>query len=35
VAAWIEEYSTARRHSAIAMMSPVGFELARARNEAA
>lgn len=35
VAEWIEEYNTARRHSAIAMMSPVGFELAQARNEAA
>jgi putative transposase len=35
VAAWIEEYNTVRRHSAIAMMSPVGFELAQARNEAA
>jgi putative transposase len=35
VAAWIEEYNTVRRHSAIAMMSPVGFELAQARNQAA
>jgi putative transposase len=35
VAAWIEEYNTARRHSAIAMMSPVAFELAQARSEAA
>jgi putative transposase len=34
VAAWIEEYNTVRRHWAIAMMSPVGFELAQARNEA-
>jgi putative transposase len=35
VAEWIEEYNTVRRHSAIAMMSPAGFELARSRNEAA
>jgi putative transposase len=35
VAQWIEEYNTVRRHSAIAMMSPVSFELAQARNQAA
>ena len=35
VAAWIEEYNTTRRHSAIGMMSPVGFELALAQGEAA
>ncbi len=30
VAAWIEEYNTARRHSACAMMPPVAWELATA-----
>lgn len=30
VAAWIEEYNTVRRHSAIGMISPVAFELTRA-----
>ena len=35
VPAWIEEYNTVRRHSSIAMMSPVAFELAQARDEAA
>ena len=29
VAAWIEEYNTTRRHSALGMMSPVAWELAR------
>ena len=28
VAAWIEEYNTTRRHSALGMMSPVAWELA-------
>lgn len=31
VAAWIEEYNTARRHSACGMMTPVAWELAAAR----
>jgi hypothetical protein len=31
VAAWIEEYNTARRHSACGMMPPVAWELAAAR----
>jgi transposase InsO family protein len=35
VPAWIEEYNTVRRHSSIGMMSPVAFELAQARDEAA
>ena len=33
-AAWIEEYNTVRRHSALGMMSPVAWELT-ARREAA
>jgi len=28
VAAWIEDYNTARRHSALGMMPPVAWELA-------
>ncbi len=35
VAEWIDEYNRDRRHPAIGMMSPVAFELARARDEAA
>lgn len=35
VAAWIDEYNTTRRHSAIGMISPVAFEAARQREEAA
>jgi putative transposase len=36
VAAWIEDYNTARRHSALGMMAPVAWELARGtRQEAA
>ena len=30
VAAWIEEYNTARRHSSCGMMAPVAWELAAA-----
>ena len=35
VAAWIEDYNTARRHSALGMRSPVGYEHALAAGEAA
>ncbi len=35
VAAWIDEYNTTRRHSAIGMISPVAFEAARQRQKAA
>jgi putative transposase len=35
VAAWIEDYNIHRRHSALAMMSPVDYELALAAGEAA
>jgi len=35
VAAWIDEYNTTRRHSAIGMVSPVAFEAARQRQKAA
>ena len=35
VAAWIEDYNTARRHSALRMMSPVAYEQALAAGEAA
>jgi len=31
VAAWIEEYNTARRHSSCGMMPPVAWELAAAQ----
>ena len=34
VAAWIEEYNTTRRHSALGMMSPVAWELAAGRDAA-
>ena len=34
VAAWIEEYNTTRRHSALDMMSPVAWELAAGRDAA-
>jgi putative transposase len=34
VAAWIEEYNTVRRHSALGMMSPVAWELAAGREAA-
>jgi transposase InsO family protein len=34
VAAWIEEYNTTRRHSALSMMSPVAWELAAGRDAA-
>jgi putative transposase len=33
-AAWIEEYDTTRRHPALAMMSPVAWELAAGRDAA-
>ena len=29
VAAWIEEYNHDRRHSALGMLSPIGYELRR------
>lgn len=35
VAAWIDEYNRDRRHSACGMASPVNYELAQARTEAA
>jgi len=35
VAAWIDEYNRDRRHSACGMLSPVDYELAQARTEAA
>jgi len=34
VAAWIEEYNTARRHSACGMMPPVALELAAGQEAA-
>jgi len=35
VAAWIEDYNTTRRHSALRMRSPVAYEHALAAGEAA
>jgi putative transposase len=35
VAAWIEDYNTVRRHSALRMMSPVSYEQALAAGQAA
>jgi transposase InsO family protein len=35
VAVWIDEYNRDRRHSACGMLSPVDYELAQARTEAA
>ena len=35
VPAWIEDYNTQRRHSALGMMSPVGYERALQTGEAA
>jgi putative transposase len=35
VAAWIDEYNRERRHSALGMQSPIAYELAHARTEAA
>src|SRR5439155_8484097 len=35
VAAWIEDYNTHRRHSALAMMSPVDYEKTLHAGEAA
>jgi putative transposase len=33
VAAWIEEYNTSRKHSALGMRSPVAYELTLAAGE--
>ena len=33
VAAWIEDYSTVRRHSALGMLSPIAYEQALAAGE--
>jgi putative transposase len=35
VAAWIEDYNTTRRHSALGMLTPLGWERALAHKEAA
>ncbi len=35
VAAWIEDYNTVRRHSALGMRSPIAYEHALAAREAA
>jgi putative transposase len=35
VAAWIDDYNRQRRHSALGMRSPVDYEQALARGEAA
>jgi len=35
VAAWIEDYNTTRRHSALGMLSPVAYERALQAGEAA
>jgi putative transposase len=35
VAAWIEDYNTTRRHSALRMMSPLAYEQALTAGEAA
>ena len=35
VSAWIEDYNTRRRHSALAMMSPLDYERALQAGEAA
>ena len=35
VAAWIEDYNTTRRHSALGMLSPVAYEQALAAGKAA
>jgi putative transposase len=35
VSAWIQEYNTCRRHSALGMMSPIGYERALQAGEAA
>jgi transposase InsO family protein len=35
VAAWIEDYNTTRRHSALGMLSPLAYEQALAAGEAA
>ena len=35
VAAWIEDYNTHRRHSALGMMSPVDYEHTMGTGEAA
>jgi putative transposase len=35
VAAWVEDYNTTRKHSALGMRSPAGYERALAAGEAA
>ncbi len=35
VAAWIEDYNTTRKHSALGMRSPIGYERALAAGKAA
>ena len=35
VAAWIDDYNRHRRHSALGMMSPLGYEHAKGPGEAA
>ena len=35
VAAWIDDYNRHRRHSSIGMISPVAYELAQTRTQAA
>jgi transposase InsO family protein len=35
VAAWVEDYNTTRRHSALGMLSPVAYEQALTAGQAA